>query len=129
MQKDTVKSFIDQLEAKKGRQLKVRNAYDIEAFAKTLFNMEAVVDDDEFAYYAEKSKELDFKMPDTIARYLYFHSPDPRPWLEDIYVFAKFLGIEDPEHDAEPETPKYHMDVRIINGKLAIEWWELPENW
>lgn len=129
MQKDTVKSFIDQLEAKEGRRLKVRNAYDIEAIAKTLFNTEVDVDDDEFAYYAEKSKEAGFKMPDDIARYLYFRKPDPRPWLEDIYAFAKFLGIEDPEHETDPQTPKYHMDVRIINDKLAIEWWEFPKNW
>ena len=63
--------------------------------------------DDEFAHYAEKSKEIGFKMPDDIARYLYFRSTDPRPWLEDIYALAKFLGIEDPEHDVDPETPKY----------------------
>lgn len=129
MQKDTVKAFIELLEAKAGRQLKVRNAYDIEAFAKMLFNMEADVDDDEFAFYAEKNKEKGFKMPDSIARFLYFRSPDPRLWLEDICALAKFLGIEDPEHETDPETPRYHMDVRVINGKLAIEWWEKPSNW
>ena len=129
MQKDTVKKFIDGLEAKAGKQLKVRNAYDIEEVAKTFFQSEVDVDDDEFAYYAEESKKPNFQMPDDIVRYLYFRKPNPSPWLEDLETLAKFLGIEDPEHYVDPTVPLYHMNLRIINGRLAIEWWEFPKNW
>lgn len=107
----------------------MRNTYDIEEVAKTLFLSEVDVDDDEFAYYAEESKKANFQMPDDIVRYLYFRKPNPSLWLEDLEAFAKFLGIEDPEHYVDPTVPLYHMDLHIINGRLAIEWWELPKNW
>lgn len=129
MQKDKVKAFINNLEAKTGRQLRVRNGYDIEDYARTVFNTDVELVDNEFEDVADDSKEPDFTMPDDIQRFLFFKDRNKDLWLEDIYAFAKFLGIEDPEHDADPEVPRYHLNVRIINYRLAIEWWELTRNW
>lgn len=71
MQKDKVKSFIDGLEAKAGRELKVRNGYDIEKFAKTLFNTEVELVDNEFEDVADDARNSDFTMPDDIRMPLY----------------------------------------------------------
>lgn len=129
MQKDKVKSFIDGLEAKAGRELKVRNGYDIEKFAKTLFNTEVELVDNEFEDVADDARNSDFTMPDDIQRFLFFKDRAKSIWLEDTYAFARFLGIEDLEHDIDPQVPRYHLDVRIINSRLAIEWWEFTRNW
>lgn len=67
MQKDTVKSFIEQLEAKVGWLLKVCN-YGIEAFTKNLFNLEVYIDD-ELVNYTERCNEVGFKKPNTITQY------------------------------------------------------------